>query len=158
MVIQARSNVQKPVKVYEHVDARNTSFLFASKQPDSTLKATAIRKENVNSVYVKNEVRKPVPTVSVVHPRKYETNEVDDDDDDECMVTRGQKFVQNVESRPGKLTSPKTVMNDDKFSSEQGNGGEDGVYDDEYDDIGYKSCSSGLMATQDQNTRATFPS
>nr|GEV75008.1 transcription elongation factor SPT6 homolog [Tanacetum cinerariifolium] len=42
----------------------------------------------------KNEVRKPVPTVSVVRPRKHETNEVDDDDDDECMVTSGQKFVQ----------------------------------------------------------------
>ncbi|GJW80189.1 hypothetical protein Tco_0144164 [Tanacetum coccineum] len=103
-VIQAKSNVHKPVKVSEHVDAGNTSFSFASKQPDSTLKATTTRKENVNSVYVKNEVRKHVPTASVVHPRKYETNEVDDDDD-ECMVTSGQKFVQKVESRLRKLQS-----------------------------------------------------
>ncbi|GJV72687.1 hypothetical protein Tco_1492682 [Tanacetum coccineum] len=39
--------------------------------------------------------------------------------------------------------APKTVMNDDKFFSEQGDGGEDGVYDDESDDISYKSSSSG---------------
>ncbi|GKG29090.1 hypothetical protein Tco_0416455, partial [Tanacetum coccineum] len=62
------------------------------------------KKENVNSVYVKNEVRKPVPTASVVRPRKFETNEVDDDDD-ECMVTSGQKFVQKVDIRPRKLQS-----------------------------------------------------
>ncbi|GKC20813.1 hypothetical protein Tco_1022963, partial [Tanacetum coccineum] len=160
MVIQAKSNVQKPVKVSEHVDAGNTSFLFASKQPNSTLKATTTRKDNINGVYVKNEVRKPVPTASVVHPRKYETNEVEDDDDNECMVTRARRAevtfsLSNPKSNfalPSKIATmlyphqleatPKTVMNDDQFSSKQGNGGEDGVYDDEYDDISYKSCSS----------------
>ncbi|GKB24636.1 hypothetical protein Tco_0864037 [Tanacetum coccineum] len=165
MVIQAKSNVQKPVKVSEHVDAGNTSFLFASKQPNSTLKATTTRKDNINGVYVKNEVRKPVPTASVVHPRKYETNEVEDDDDNECMVTRARRAevtfsLSNPKSNfalPSKIATmlyphqleatPKTVMNDDQFSSKQGNGGEDGVYDDEYDDISYKSCSSATLKT-----------
>nr|GEV07160.1 SNF2-related, N-terminal domain-containing protein [Tanacetum cinerariifolium] len=105
MVVQAKSNVQKPVKVSEHVDVGNTSFSFASKQPDSSLNATTTRKENINSVCVKNEVKKHVPAASVVRPHKYETNKVDDDDDDECMVTSGHKFVPKVESRPGKLKS-----------------------------------------------------
>ncbi|GKE43496.1 hypothetical protein Tco_1470780, partial [Tanacetum coccineum] len=41
--------------------------------------------------------------------------------------------------------TPRTIMNDDKFLSKQGNGGEDGVYDDEYEYMGYKSCSSGTL-------------
>ncbi|PWA61087.1 SNF2-related, N-terminal domain-containing protein [Artemisia annua] len=60
-------------------------------------------------VQAKSNVHKPVkvsvPTASVVGPHKYETDEVEDDDDDECMVTSGQKFVQKVESRPGKVQS-----------------------------------------------------
>ncbi|PWA39851.1 SNF2-related, N-terminal domain-containing protein [Artemisia annua] len=41
--------------------------------------------------------------------------------------------------------APKTVMNDDKFSSEQG---DDGVYHDEPDDIGYKSSSSDKVQSK----------
>ncbi|KAM0069360.1 putative DNA helicase chromatin remodeling SNF2 family [Helianthus debilis subsp. tardiflorus] len=97
-------NEHKPVKVSERIDEK-TSFSSAPNRYDSSPKATATRKENINTGYVKNHVGKGVATESSVHLQKSKNVKVDDDDDDDddCVVTSGQKFVQKVEGKGGIL-------------------------------------------------------
>ncbi|KAK9068214.1 hypothetical protein SSX86_012325 [Deinandra increscens subsp. villosa] len=58
------------------------------------------QKKHISDGYVKKETSKPVSTESFIHIQK---NQNGKDDDDDCVVTSGQKFVQKVKDRPGKL-------------------------------------------------------
>ncbi|XP_022002745.1 protein CHROMATIN REMODELING 24 isoform X3 [Helianthus annuus] len=112
-------NEHKPVKVSERIDVEKTSFSSASNRYDSSPKATATRKENINTGYVKNHVRKAVATESSVHLQKSKNVKADDDDDDDddCVVTSGQKFVQKVEGRHDVSSTVYTLTNESNDST-----------------------------------------
>ncbi|XP_076947396.1 protein CHROMATIN REMODELING 24-like [Bidens hawaiensis] len=100
-------NEQKPVKISDHMDVKNTSFSFASKRSDSPPKAIATKNEHFKDGHVKNQERK---VESYLYLQKIK----DDDDDDDCVVTSGQKFVQKVEGRHEKFVQK--VESDDSSS------------------------------------------
>ncbi|KAI3693177.1 hypothetical protein L6452_33008 [Arctium lappa] len=142
-VIKEKLNQQKPVETSEFLD-ENTSFSVSSNRSDSSPKAIATsmvghaagtmpngfsknivctlnRKEKFNGGYVRDQVGKVVSTESFVRPQENE-----DDDEDDCVVTSGQKFLKKVESRHGKL-SPKSddsnkvhMLNDETDNSTSG--------------------------------------
>lgn len=96
-VIEEKFDQHKPVKIAEPVVVKKASVSLASNQSDSSLKATASRKNYTNGGYVKKEARKVVSSESFIRPQKNKIDE--DDDEDDCVVTSGQKFVPKVEGR-----------------------------------------------------------
>ncbi|KAI3829136.1 hypothetical protein L1987_03252 [Smallanthus sonchifolius] len=101
LFIKDNCNEDKPVKISEHVDVENTSFSCASNQSDSSPKAPVTKKEHINDGYVKNQTSKAVSTKSHIRIQKNKNDKGDDDDD--CAVTSGWKFVSKVEDRHRKL-------------------------------------------------------
>nr|XP_043628305.1 protein CHROMATIN REMODELING 24 isoform X2 [Erigeron canadensis] len=100
LVTKEMFNQQKTVESLKPVDIESSSFSTSSYQPDSSLKVTTTRKGKFNGGYVKKEVGKAVSKDSFIRPNKPQR----EDDDENCVVTSGQKFIPKAETRPVKAS------------------------------------------------------